>query len=155
MVASPDSGARPGIVTRVLKQGWIPLLLVVVLAISALIVSRLHKIFGSEDLNANAGKGIEIVQFNPKVVVYEISGNPGTTANINYWDENANTHQVNNAPLPWTTTISTTLPSVSANIMAQSDGSAISCKITVDGIVRDNQNSNGHNAQTFCLVKSA
>ncbi|WP_172827660.1 MmpS family transport accessory protein [Mycobacterium colombiense] len=155
MVASPDSGPRPGIVTRVLKQGWIPLILVVVLALSALIVSRLHKIFGSEDLNANAGKGIEIVQFNPKVVVYEISGNPGTTANINYWDENANTHQVNNAPLPWTTTISTTLPSVSANIMAQSDGSTISCKITVDGIVRDNQNSNGHNAQTFCLVKSA
>jgi hypothetical protein len=25
----------------------------------------------------------------------------------------------------------------------------------VDGVVRDNQNSNGHNAQTFCLVKSA
>lgn len=155
VVASPDSGPRPGIVTRVLKQGWIPVLLVVVLAISALIVSRLHKIFGSEDLNANAGKGIEIVQFNPKVVVYEISGSPGTTANINYWDENANTHQVNNVPLPWTTTISTTLPSVSANIMAQSDGPTISCKITVDGIVRDNQNSNGHNAQTFCLVKSA
>lgn len=154
-MANPNADPRPGVLTRVLKRGWIPLLLVVVLAISALMVSRLHKIFGSEDLNANAGKGIEIVQFNPKVVVYEISGNPGTTANINYWDENANTHQVNNAPLPWSTTISTTLPSVSANIMAQSDGSTIGCKITVDGVVRDNQNSDGHNAQTFCLVKSA
>lgn len=155
MVARPDSGTRPGLGSRVLKRVWIPLVLVVVLSTSALIVSRLHKIFGSEDLNANAGKGIEIVQFNPKVVVYEISGAPGTTANINYWDENANTHQVNNAPLPWSTTISTTLPSVSANIMAQSDGGTISCKITVDGVVRDNQNSAGHNAQTFCLVKSA
>lgn len=141
--------------TRVLKKGWIPLLLVVVLALSALIVSRLHKIFGSEDLNANAGKGIEIVQFNPKVVVYEISGAPGSTANINYWDADANTHQVNNAPLPWSTTISTTLPSVSANIMAQSDGPTIACKITVDGVVREQQNSDGRNAQTFCLVKSA
>ncbi|GFG95170.1 MmpS family transport accessory protein [Mycobacterium timonense] len=154
-MADPKSGPRPGIATRVLKNGWIPLLLVVVLALSALVVSRLHKLFGSEDLNANAGKGIEIVQFNPKVVVYEISGAPGTTANINYWDENANTHQVDNAPLPWSTTISTTLPSVSANIMAQSNGSTINCKITVDGVVRDNQNSDGHNAQTFCLVKSA
>lgn len=108
-MADPKSSPRPGIVTRVLKNGWIPLLLVVVLALSALVVSRLHKLFGSEDLNANAGKGIEIVQFNPKVVVYEISGAPGTTANINYWDENANTHQVDNAPLPWSTTISTTL----------------------------------------------
>jgi hypothetical protein len=141
--------------TRVVKHGWIPLLLVVVLAVSALIVSRLHKIFGSEVLNANAGQGIEIVQFNPKVVVYEISGSPGATANINYWDEDANTHQVDNAPLPWSTTISTTLPSVSANIMAQSDGRTISCTITVDGVVRDRQNSDGHNAQTFCLVKSA
>lgn len=131
------------------------MLLIVVLAVSALVVSRLHKIFGSQDLNANAGKGIEIVQFNPKVVVYEIAGPAGATANINYWDENANTHQINNASLPWTATISTTLPSVSANIMAQSDGSRISCKITVDGVVRDQQNSDGHNAQTFCLVKSA
>ncbi|OBG68418.1 hypothetical protein A5702_14350 [Mycobacterium sp. E3339] len=138
-----------------LKRAWIPLVLVVVLAVSALIVSRLHKIFGSQDLNANAGKGIEIVQFNPKVVVYDITGPPGATANINYWDENANTHQVNAAPLPWSTTISTTLPSVSANIMAQSDSGQITCKITVDGVVREQRSSDGHNAQTFCLVKSA
>ncbi len=155
MVASPGSGPRTPTVTRVLKRAWIPLVLVVVLAVSALIVSRLHKIFGSQDLNANAGKGIEIVQFNPKVVVYDITGPPGATANINYWDENANTHQVNAAPLPWSTTISTTLPSVSANIMAQSDSGEITCKITVDGVVREQRSSDGHNAQTFCLVKSA
>jgi MmpS family membrane protein len=149
--ASPNSDG----ITQALKRAWIPLLLIVVLGVSILVVSRLHKIFGSQDLNANAGKGIEIVQFNPKVVLYEITGPPGATANINYWDADANTHQVNNAPLPWSTTISTTLPSVSANIMAQSDGSRIDCKITVDGVVRDQQNSDGHNAQTFCLVKSA
>jgi hypothetical protein len=150
-VARPKTGA----ITRAIKRAWIPLLLLVVLAVSGLVVSRLHKIFGSQDLNANAGKGIEIVQFNPKVVVYEVSGPPGSTADINYWDENANTHQVNAAPLPWSTTISTTLPSVSANIMAQTDGNRISCKITVDGVVREQQDSDGHNAQTFCLVKSA
>ena len=150
-MARPNTGA----ISRALKRAWIPLLLLVVLAVSGLVVSRLHKIFGSADLNANANAGIEIVQFNPKVVVYEVAGPPGATANINYWDENANTHQVNAAPLPWSTTISTTLPAVSANIMAQGDGSRISCKITVDGVVREQQSSDGHNAQTFCLVKSA
>jgi hypothetical protein len=149
--ASPVTGR----ITRALKRAWIPLVLVVVLGVSVLGVSRLHKIFGSQDLNANAGAGIEIVQFNPKVVVYEVAGPPGATANINYWDENANTHQVNGAALPWSFTISTTLPAVSANIMAQTDGNHISCKITVDGVVREQQNSSGHNAQTFCLVKSA
>jgi Mycobacterium membrane protein len=142
-------------VTRVVKRAWIPLVLIVVLSVSALGVTRLHKIFGSQDLNAGAGGGIEIVQFNPKIVLYEITGPPGTTANINYWDADANTHQVNGAPLPWQTTISTTLPAVSANIMAQADGDQIGCRITVDGVVREQQHSDGHNAQTFCLVKSA
>jgi hypothetical protein len=144
-----------GRATRFLKAAWIPLVLVVVLAVSALVVSRLHKVFGSQDLNANAGAGIEIVQFNPKVVLYEIFGSPGATANINYWDADANTHQVNAAPLPWSFTISTTLPSVSANIVAQSDGGNIACRITVDGVVREEQKSDGVNPQTFCLVKSA
>jgi Mycobacterium membrane protein len=149
--ASPNSDA----ITQALKRAWIPLLLIVVLAVSILVVSRLHKIFGSQDLNANAGAGIEIVQFNPKVVIYEVTGPPGTTANINYWDENANTHQVNGTPLPWSFTISTTLPAVSASLMAQGDGNDISCRITVDGIVREQKNADGLNAQTFCLVKSA
>jgi Mycobacterium membrane protein len=138
-----------------LRRLWIPLLLVVVLSISGLVVMRLHKVFGSQDLNANAGAGIKIVQFNPKVVKYEIDGPPGSTANINYWDADANTHQVNRAPLPWSYTLSTTLPAVSANIMAQTDGNHIGCRITVDGVLREHQSMNGHNAQTFCLVKSA
>jgi len=142
-------------VKRLIKRGWIPLVLLVVLIVSGFGVARLHRIFGSEDLNANAGGGIKIVQFNPKVVTYEVFGPPGTTASINYWDAEANTHQVNAAPLPWSYTISTTLPSVSANIVAQGDAEQIRCRITVDGVVREEKIADGTNAQTFCLVKSA
>jgi hypothetical protein len=140
---------------KALKRAWIPLVLIVVLTVSGFGVARLHRIFGSEDLNANAGGGIEIVQFNPKVVTYEVFGPPGTTADINYWDAEANTHQVNGAPLPWSYTISTTLPAVSANIMVQGDSDQIRCRITVDGVVREEKAADGLNAQTFCLVKSA
>jgi len=140
---------------RMLSRLWIPLTLAVVLAVSGLVVSRLHRIFGSQDLNANANAGIEIVQFNPKIVTYEVTGPPGSTANINYWDADANTHQVNGAPLPWSYTVTTTLPSMSANIMAQADAGEIGCRITIDGVVREQRNVDGVNAQTFCLVKSA
>jgi Mycobacterium membrane protein len=58
--------------THIVKRLWIPLVLVVVLAVSGLVVSRLHKIFASEDLNAAAGAGIEIVQFHPKILVYDV-----------------------------------------------------------------------------------
>ena len=139
----------------VVKRAWIPLILVVVFAVSGLGVVRLHRIFASQDLNANAGAGIEIVQFNPKLVTYDVFGPAGTTAKIDYFDADANTHEVDAAPLPWSTTISTTLPAVSANIMAQGDGDLIGCRITVDGAVREEKSTDGVNAQTFCLVKSA
>ena len=55
---------------RALKHAWIPLLLIVVLAVSGLVVSRLHRMFASADLNAGAGAGIEIVH----EAVYETAG---------------------------------------------------------------------------------
>ena len=79
---------------------------------------------------------------------------PGTTAQISYFDADANVHLLN-APLPWSITLSTTLPTVSANIMAQGDGSEIGCRVTVNGTVREEKTANGINAQTYCLVKSA
>ncbi|WP_319447645.1 MULTISPECIES: MmpS family transport accessory protein [unclassified Mycobacterium] len=139
---------------RGLKKIWIPLVLIVVLAISALVVSRLHKMFASEDLNAGAGAGIEIVQFNPKVLVYDVYGPPGTTAKIGYFDPDANVHSITTS-LPWTITLSTTLPTVSASLMAQADTDQIGCRVTVNGTVREEQSANGINAQTYCLVKSA
>lgn len=142
-------------IKRLIKRWWIPLVLLVVLTVSGFGVTRLHRIFASGDLNANAGGGIQIVQFNPKVVTYEVFGPAGTTASINYWDAEANTHQVNTAPLPWSYTISTTLPSVTANIMAQGEGDQIGCRITVDGVIREEHRADGVNAQIFCLVKSA
>jgi hypothetical protein len=137
-----------------LKHAWIPLVLVVVLAVSGLVVSRLHRMFGSEDLNANAGAGIEIVQFNPKVMVYDVYGPPGTTAQISYFDADAKVHSLT-APLPWSVTLSTTLPAVSANLMARSDGNSIGCRVTVNDVVREEKTADGINAQTYCLVKSA
>jgi hypothetical protein len=83
-----------------------------------------------------------------------VYGPAGTSAKIDYFDADANTHEVD-AALPWSTTISTTLPAVSANILVQGDGDQIGCRITVDGTVRDQKSSDGVNAQTFCLVKSA
>ena len=141
-------------VGRVLKKVWIPVVLVVVLAISGLVVSRLHRMFASQDLNAGAGAGIEIVQFNPKILIYDVFGSPGSSAQISYFDPDANVHSIT-VPLPWSITLSTLLPAVSASLMAQTDGDQIGCRVTVNGTVREEQSADGVNAQTYCLVKSA
>lgn len=139
---------------RLLKKVWIPVVLVIVLSISGLVVSRLHRMFASQDLNAGAGAGVEIVQFNPKILVYDVFGPSGTTAQISYFDPDAKVHTIT-APLPWSITLSTLLPAVSANLMAQTDGDQIGCRVTVNGTVREEKSANGVNAQTYCLVKSA
>jgi hypothetical protein len=141
-------------IARTLKRRWIPLVFVLVLPVSGLLVARLHRIFASADLNPFAGAGIDIVQFNPKYIGYEVFGPPGSTADINYWDAEANVHQVNRAPLPWSYTVVTVLPAVSANILAQGDRGQIGCRIKIDDELRDERYFNGTNAQTFCLVKS-
>jgi Mycobacterium membrane protein len=138
-----------------LKRAWIPVVLTVVLAASGLVVDRLHGVFGARNPNTGSGPGVEIVQFNPKFVKYDVFGPAGTTASIDYWDADANTHQINAAPVPWSYTFSTVYPSVSANIMVQGDGDQIGCRITVDGVPRQENKSDGLDAQTFCLVKSA
>jgi hypothetical protein len=92
--------------------------------------------------------------FNPKEVRYEIFGT-GTVATINYLDLDAQPQKAENVPLPWTLDLTTTAPAASPNIVAQSDGGSISCRITVDGVVKDERTTDGVNAQTFCLVKSA
>ena len=80
----------------IVKRAWIPLVLLVVLAVSGLVVSRLHRQFASQNLNANAGAGIEIVQFNPKIMIDDVYGSG--TAQISYFDPDANVHLVSGHP---------------------------------------------------------
>ena len=140
---------------RLAKRIWVPLVIVLVVAIAAFCVDRFRGFFGQTVLTTpGAGLVNDPEPFNPKVVTYEIFGTGGV-ATINYLDLDAQPQKAENATLPWSLTLTTTAPAASPNIVAQSDGSSITCRITVDGVLKDERTTNGVNAQTFCLVKSA
>jgi len=142
-------------VVRVLRRFWVPLLIIAVILVGIFMVDRLRGVFGKTELTRpGAGLVNDPEPFNPKVVKYEIFGN-GSIATINYLDLDAQPQKALNAPLPWELTLTTTAPAASPNIIAQSDGNSITCRITVDGVVKDERTTDGVNAQTFCLVKSA
>jgi hypothetical protein len=138
----------------VLKRMWIPLIIVSVVMVGGFVAYRLHKMFGSHTLSA-AGEVEAIVPINVKRVTYEIFGPTGTVGYVNYLDENAQPHEANFATLPWSHTVTTTLPGVFAAVVAQGNSETIRCRIVVDGQVRDEQSANNLNAQTFCLDKAA
>lgn len=134
------------------------MLVVVVLVVgtAGFSVYRLRSFFGADQGAASAGVVVdEIVPFNPKNVVLEVFGPPGTVATINYLDVNAQPQRVEDAPLPWSHTLTTTDPSVFANVIAQGDSNSIGCRITVDGVVTDERSVTNVNAYTFCLDKSS
>jgi hypothetical protein len=124
-------------------------------AIAVFVVDRFRGFFGHTVLTKpGAGLVNDPEPFNPKIVKYEIYGT-GTAATINYLDLDAQPQKALNAALPWSLTLTTTAPSASPNIIAQSDGGSIGCRITVDGVIKDERTVDGVNAQTFCVVKSA
>jgi hypothetical protein len=144
-------------VLRLVKKAWMPLLLVVVVALGSYVVLRVRDSFGanahasSADANADDTK-----PFNPKHITYEVTALSGGTVSVNYLDENGQPHLVENAPLPWSYTIVTTLPSMSANIVAQGDTGMrqIRCRVIVDGQVRDDRSLDEYQPFIYCLVKS-
>ena len=130
------------------------LIAVAVVGVAGFGVYRLHGIFGSHYNTSTASAFNEIVPFNPKHVVVEVFGPPGSVATINYLDVNAQPQHVDGATLPWSYDITTTEPAVFVNVVAQGNSDSIGCRISIDGVVKDERTVNTMNAYAYCLDKS-
>lgn len=138
-----------------LARRWTILVAIVVIAIAGFAVYRLNGIFGSKDVTSTpSGAANEIVPFNPKHVVMEVFGPPGTVATITYLDVNAQPQRVDDTTLPWAYDTTTTQPAVFVNVSAQGDSDSIGCRIKIDDDVKDERTVNTLNAFTYCLDKS-
>jgi Mycobacterium membrane protein len=141
----------------IVKRAWMPLLLVVVIALGAYAVVRIRDTFGATAVASGEGNADNTKPFNPKHITYEITGAPGGSVDVDYLDENGQPHRVDAAPMPWSYTIVTTLPSMSANVVAQGTRTAVDalrCRVIVDGQVRDDRHSDDYQPFIYCLVKS-
>jgi hypothetical protein len=140
----------------VVRRRWAVIVAVVVVAITSFAVYRLNGIFGSNDVVSRpSADSLENPDFNPKRVLFEVFGPPGTLATINFLDKDAQPQRVDDTPLPWSTTLTTTDPTLFADLRAQGDAQPIGCRITVNGIVKDERSTTNVNGYIACLDKSA
>jgi len=163
--ATRRRGKKRSLLSRFLTRFWLPLVLVVVIALSGFVVYRLHGVFGVHKGSFGGGTSGEVLDsFNAKTITLEVWGPPGSTATINYLDENTHPQQALNVPLPWSKVLSSTKPGIPANLVAQGDGSWIACQFVVnkhDGsgdVVKAPNRSDAaetNNAFVYCLDKSA
>lgn len=148
-------GRSPAIF-RLLKRLWIPLLVLVVVAAGGFTVSRLHGIFGSDNRVSYADtRAADSKPFDPKQLVYEVYGAPGTVANISYFDQDSEPQYITGISLPWTLQFDIGNATATGSLMAQGDSNNIGCRITVDGEVKAEKTSDNTNAFTSCLLKAA
>jgi hypothetical protein len=139
-----------------MRRLWIPLLILVVVGAGGLTVSRLHGIFGSEKRPSYADTQLNDTKpFNPMQLTYEVFGPPGTVADINYFDINANPQRVPGVRLPWSFTFATTAATSVGNVVAQGDSDSIGCRIVVDGVVKAEKIMHEVHAFTFCQLKNS
>src|SRR6185437_4795161 len=87
--------------------------------------------------------------------VYRLHGIFGSQATINFLDDNAQPQRVDDAPLPWSHDLVTEDTTLFVDLRAQGDSSSITCRITVNGIVKDERSSNDVNGYIACLDKTA
>ena len=143
------------LVGSLVKRWWIVLIAVGVVAVAGFCVYRLHGIFGSHYNTSTASAfSNEIVPFNPKHVVVEVFGAPGAVATINYLDVNAQPQHADGVSLPWSYDAMTTEPAVFLNVVAQGNSDSIGCRISIDGVVKDERTVNTMNAYAYCLDKN-
>lgn len=139
-----------------MTRAWIPLVLVLVLVVGGFAVWRIRNIFGSHQLPTYAGSMSEDSnRTDPKRVRYEVYGNQGATADINYIDAEGDPNQVVGAALPWAIEVETTSPAMVGNVVAQGDGDFIGCRISADGVVKDERTASNYTAYVYCFTKSA
>ncbi|MUL46747.1 transport acessory protein MmpS [Mycobacterium sp. CBMA293] len=142
-------------VRRQLFRHWMYVVAVVVVVLAGFAVFRLHGVFASKDVTSTPSGAVnDIVPFNPKHVVMEVFGPPGTVATITYLDVNATPQRADAVTLPWAYDTTTTQPAVFVNIQAQGNSNSIGCRIKIDDEVKDERTVNTVNAFTYCLDKS-
>ncbi|MCV7154538.1 MmpS family protein [Mycolicibacterium pyrenivorans] len=139
-----------------MTRAWIPLVLVLVLVVGGFTVWRIRNIFGSHQLPTYAGSMSEDSnKSDPEIVRYEVFGDPGATADINYIDDEGDPNQVVGATLPWSIEVETNSPAMVGNVVAQGDGDFIGCRIFADGVVKDERSAHNVSAYVYCFTKSA
>lgn len=139
---------------RLLTRAWVPLVVVVALAVGGIAVMRLNGVFPGPGLPKPDPRDAT-PPYAAKTAIYEILGPPGTTGVVNWMDAESLPQKANFTTLPWSKTIVAEMPGIFAYVVAQGDSPFIGCRITVDGKLVDEQQANGHNAQVSCLDKSA
>lgn len=89
-----------------------------------------------------------------KNVVYEIISDSPALSSVTYFDEKSERKQETAVSAPWTRTIAAKSTFAMIGVGAQTEGTSVTCRITVDGAVAAERTATGAHATVNCTTSS-
>ncbi|MFF0490766.1 MmpS family transport accessory protein [Nocardia sp. NPDC004068] len=87
-----------------------------------------------------------------KTIVYEIISDSRNLNSVTYYDEQSDLQQETGSSAPWTKTVVNKSTVAIAGLGAQTSGTSVTCRITIDGKVKDEKTSTGKYAVVNCTA---
>lgn len=85
-----------------------------------------------------------------KTIQYEVISDSASLNSVTWFDENSSIQQKQNASTPWSLTVENPSTVVIAGVGAQTTGTSVTCRVIVDGKVKDEQTATGKYAVVNC-----
>ncbi|MFJ1460484.1 MmpS family transport accessory protein [Nocardia sp. N2S4-5] len=85
----------------------------------------------------------------PKTITYEVISNAGLNT-VAYFDEQSDLAKEPGVRAPWVKTVVNSSAVTVSGLSAQTNGTSVTCRITVDGVVADERTATGKYAAVNC-----
>src|SRR5690625_2786684 len=123
-----------------MRAAWVYLVVAAPLGATGLFIAHLRLSDIPDPAVGHSPRPPATGRLNDKVVEYRVDGPPGTPVFASYLDVDGNVREVS-VTLPWQTTLHTRRLTLPTGVTAQSQDDPLSCRVVVDGEVRDQQSS--------------
>lgn len=123
-----------------MRSSWVYLVVAATLGTAGVFIAHLRLSDIPDPAVGHSPRPPAVGRPNDKVVEYHVEGPAGTTVFASYLDVDGTVRDVS-ATLPWQVTLRTQHITVPTGVMAQSENDPLSCRVVVDGQVRDEQSS--------------
>lgn len=123
-----------------MRSAWVYLVVAATLGTAGVFIAHLRLSDIPDPAVGHSPRPPAVGRPNDKVVEYHVEGPAGTAVFASYLDVDGTVRDVS-ATLPWQVTLRTQHITVPTGVMAQSENDPLSCRVVVDGQVRDEQSS--------------
>lgn len=123
-----------------MRGAWVYLVSIATLCIAGAYIAHLRLSEIPDPAIGHSSKPPAIGKPREKVIEYQLDGPAGASVSASYLDVDGTVREVS-GQLPWQTTLRTGQLTIPTGVVAQSTKGQVSCRITINGQIRDEQAS--------------